>query len=75
MNREKIFYIILENYGKIIGVFLGLLVSILVISIGMIKTLFISLCIYIGYFIGSKIDNQENILEILDKLLPLGRYK
>ncbi|MCT4621559.1 MAG: DUF2273 domain-containing protein [Marinisporobacter sp.] len=75
MNREKIFYIILENYGKIIGVFLGLLVSILVISIGVIKTLFISLCLYIGYFIGSKVDNKENILEILDKLLPLGKYK
>ncbi|TCO79192.1 DUF2273 domain-containing protein [Marinisporobacter balticus] len=75
MNREKIFDIVLNNYGKITGVLLGLIFSVLMIEIGIIKTIFISLCIYIGYFFGSKIDKKENIQEFLDRMLPLGKYK
>ncbi|QXM06022.1 DUF2273 domain-containing protein [Crassaminicella indica] len=75
MNKEKLFHIFIENYGKILGVFLGFLFSILIICIGVIKTIFISLCVCIGYFIGNKIDHKENLLELLDKILPLGKYK
>lgn len=75
MNKDKIFNIVLNNYGKIIGVFLGLIFSALILWIGIIKTIFISLCIYIGYFLGNKIDKKESIKEFLDKILPLGKYQ
>ncbi|QEK12150.1 DUF2273 domain-containing protein [Crassaminicella thermophila] len=75
MNKEKILNIAIKNYGKIVGMLLGLIFSILIIWIGLIKTIFICLCIYIGYFFGSKIDNKENIIEFLDRILPLGKYK
>lgn len=75
MSKEQILEVLLKHYGKIIGIFLGLLVSILVISLGFIKTIFISLCVYIGYFIGNKVDKKENIWELLDRILPPGTFK
>ena len=75
MSKEQILEVLLKHYGKIIGVFLGLLVSILVITLGFIKTIFISLCVYIGYFFGNKVDKKENIWELLDRILPPGTLK
>ncbi len=75
MNKEQILEVFLKHYGKIIGISLGLLISILILTLGFIKTIFISLCIYIGYFLGSKIDKKENILELLDRILPPGTLK
>lgn len=75
MKKDKILDILLKHHGKIIGMSIGLCFSVLTIWIGIVKTIFMSLCVYIGYFIGSKIDNKENIEEILDKILPLGKFK
>ncbi len=75
MDKEKIICIFHKHFWKIIGICIGLLSSILILTIGIIKTIFISIFIYIGYFIGSKLDNKENLIEILDKILPLGKYK
>lgn len=75
MNKEQILKVFLEHYGKIIGITLGLLISILILTLGFIKTIFISLCVYIGYFFGSKIDKKENIWELLDRILPPGSLK
>lgn len=46
--------------GKVIGVILGLIASVLFISFGFWKTLFIAICITIGYFVGKKIDEQTD---------------
>ncbi|HPF21139.1 MAG TPA: DUF2273 domain-containing protein [Syntrophomonas sp.] len=59
---EKVFYYLMsEHRGKVIGVLLGLLASILFISYGFWRTLFIVFCILAGYFIGKKIDENTNL--------------
>lgn len=59
---EKIFiYLMSEHRGKVIGVLLGLLASILFISYGFWRTMFIIICILAGYFIGKKIDDNTNL--------------
>lgn len=75
MNKERILDFLIRNYGKSIGMLIGLTFSILTISIGIIKTIFIFLCVYGGYYFGNKIDKKENIEEVLDKILPLGKFK
>ncbi|MFZ5966268.1 MAG: DUF2273 domain-containing protein [Bacillota bacterium] len=75
MDKEKIFELLIRNHGKFIGVTVGLSFGVLVITIGLIKTLFLSLCIYIGYSIGNKIDRKEDVLAILDKILPPGNFR
>ena len=57
---EKILFSLLnEHRGKTIGVLLGLLVSILFVFLGFLKTIFIIICISLGYFIGRKLDENK----------------
>ncbi|HWQ74013.1 MAG TPA: DUF2273 domain-containing protein [Syntrophomonas sp.] len=61
MFEKIILALISEHRGKVIGVSLGLLASILFISYGFWRTLFILLCIFTGYYIGKKIDNHTDV--------------
>ncbi len=61
MLEKIIAYIITEHRGKAIGVFFGLVASILFISYGFWRTIFIIICIFSGYHIGKKLDDNANI--------------
>lgn len=72
MAREifiKLTEYIRNNKGKTFGGFIGFLIAILVLTVGFFKTLFIVLCTWLGHFLGSKSDNEENIKELLEKIL------
>ena len=58
MFEEYFSYVMTEHRGKAIGVALGLLASVLFISFGFWRTLFIALCILFGYQLGQKFDQQ-----------------
>ena len=75
MDKEKILDFTVKHYGKLIGTTIGLVFSTLTLSIGFFKTLFIFLCVYIGYYLGNKVDQKENIEALLDRILPLGKFK
>ena len=58
---EKVLVFVLEEHrGKSIGILLGLIASILFISFGILKTLFIILCIIIGYLFGKGLDDKKS---------------
>ena len=58
---ENLFRIIFEEHrGKAIGIVLGLVASILFISYGFWRTIFIIVCIALGFFIGKEIDENKN---------------
>jgi len=57
---EKILVFILEEHrGKFVGVLLGLIASILFITYGFWRTIFIIACIIMGYIIGKKLDEDK----------------
>ena len=64
-----------RHSGKIIGAAIGLLIGILIIAFGLFRTLFVLLCAVAGYVIGKRIDEKEDIMDILDRLLPPGYYR
>jgi uncharacterized membrane protein len=72
LNQEVIHNIWDKHRGKIIGVILGLVISLLIIIVGFFKGVFIILCCMAGYYIGRRIDNKENLREILEHILPPG---
>lgn len=47
---------IFRHRGKVIGTLLGLLLGWMIIEYGVIKTVFVALCLVAGYAIGSRID-------------------
>jgi uncharacterized membrane protein len=70
MWKESLLNMFNNNRGKCIGTILGLAVAVFVLVIGFFKTLFISLCILIGFYIGKKVDNKESILDIIERIIP-----
>ena len=60
--------------ARLLGVIIGLLIGILFLTLGFWRTLFLVICMTIGYLIGQKIDHQEDLIEALSKYLPRKYY-
>ncbi len=63
----EVFY---QHRGKTLGLLSGFLISILLLTVGFLKTFFIVGCCLIGFFIGRKIDNHEDFRDLIDRILP-----
>ena len=61
MWEKLLLSLINKHRGITIGILIGLLASILFISYGFWKAIFIIICISLGYFIGRKIDEDKNL--------------
>lgn len=64
-----------HHSGKISGITIGFLVAIFIIIFGFFHTLFVMFCMIAGYVIGKRIDEKEDIMDILDKILPPGYHR
>lgn len=47
------------NRGKTLGAALGLAVGLLIILFGFWKTIFVAICILIGYYLGKRLDDGD----------------
>ncbi|RJX28029.1 MAG: DUF2273 domain-containing protein [Dethiobacter sp.] len=56
-----------ENFGKIVGGFLGLLIALIIVIFGFWKGIFIIFCILVGIFIGAKVEKHEGLRNFLDR--------
>lgn len=74
MWKEKLKEYYENNKGKTIGLTIGLFFGILVLIIGFFRTVFIGLCALLGFYLGKKVDNNESILELIERILP-NRWK
>lgn len=75
MDRNLLEELWQHHSGKIVGVTVGLVLGLLIITFGFFRTLFILLCVIAGYVVGKRIDEKEDIMDILDKLLPPGYHR
>ena len=75
MDKELLREIWQQHSGKMIGSALGLIASVMVIALGFFQAIFIMLCVLAGYVVGKRIDEKEDITEILERLLPPGYHR
>lgn len=75
MLKEYLLDLLSKNQGKIIGAVIGFILAVFMLLIGFFQTLLITLFILIGYFVGKKIDNKEDFIQFLDRILPSGWKK
>lgn len=68
MWKEILREILTNHRGKFFGGLLGLIFGILVITLGFLQTVFVVACLYIGYIIGKRVDDNESIKEVMDHL-------
>ncbi|MFZ5943394.1 MAG: DUF2273 domain-containing protein [Bacillota bacterium] len=74
MGLQRIIDELLTNHrGKTLGIIIGLVFSILVITVGLLETVFITICIYIGFVIGKRLDENESVNDLIFKLFKEKR--
>jgi uncharacterized membrane protein len=54
-----------RHRGKILGVFLGLAFGWFAITYGLLKAVFVALCVGAGYYLGKRLDEQWNLRELV----------
>jgi uncharacterized membrane protein len=69
-----IWEIVWEHKGKLLGVVAGLFFGILYLLVGFWDTLVFLVFVSTGYYIGRKLDQKEDLREILDRILP-GKFR
>lgn len=75
MDRKLLSEIWQLHGGKILGCGLGFILGILVLMLGFFQTVFVLFCVIAGYMVGKRIDEKEDLMDILDKLLPPGYHR
>jgi uncharacterized membrane protein len=76
MSKDKIFEYYKLRKIQINGALIGFIISIFILIIGAIKTLFIALCMGTGYYIGKRLSEDKQFLKkLLDRILPPGTYR
>lgn len=69
-QRKALLLELVRHRGKVVGLVLGFCFGVLVLVFGFIKTLFVGLCLWGGYHLGSKVDNKEDLRRLLDRFFP-----
>ncbi|MGM0413922.1 MAG: DUF2273 domain-containing protein [Bacillota bacterium] len=69
-DLKELFIKFIYNYSsEITGALIGLILAILIFTIGVFKTLVIITFTVIGFLIGNRENLNEDIVKILDKLV------
>ncbi|MDF2565207.1 MAG: hypothetical protein K0Q53_1602 [Massilibacillus sp.] len=61
-----------NHRGKLVGTILGIIIGISILLFGFFKTLFIMICGLIGLFVGKRVDEKDDLMDIVEKIIPPG---
>lgn len=70
MNKEKLLEFYENHKGEVIGSGVGLVIALSVLAMGLLKLLFIVLCVCLGYYLGKNMFRDKDYLKnLMDKIL------
>lgn len=76
MDKQKLFEFYRDHRGEILGAGTGLLIAVIVLLLGVLKALFVVICVVIGYYIGKRLSQDKDYVKnLLDRILPPGTYR
>ena len=75
MDSELLTEMWKRHSGKISGLVIGSFIAIFIIAFGFFPTMFVMFCMISGYIVGKRIDEKEDSMDILGKLLPPGYHR
>lgn len=61
-----------NHRGKLVGTILGIIIGISILLFGFFKTLFIIICGLVGLFVGKRVDEKDDLMDIVEKIIPPG---
>ncbi len=74
-DYKEIFMSLWETHkARMVGVLVGLAIGVLFLTIGFWRTVFLLICMGVGYWVGQKIDHKEDLIEAINNYLPRKYY-
>ncbi len=68
--------LISKHWGKIIGGLLGLIIGIIFLNFGFLKTIFLLFIVTVGIYLGGRqLDGNSDLKSFFDDLWPSGRNR
>ncbi|MBS3984193.1 MAG: DUF2273 domain-containing protein [Selenomonadales bacterium] len=68
--RTIIRALLMHYRGRVIGTVAGITFALVYLYFGFLQTLFIGACALIGYYIGTRLDADEDLRSLLERILP-----
>lgn len=76
MDKQVLYQLYRAHKGEILGAGFGLLIAIIVLLLGVLKAIFIVVCVVFGYYIGKRLSQDKDYIKnLLDRILPPGTYR
>ena len=72
MWQELLKKLLETSRWRIVGASVGLFVGILFILLGFFRAVFLLFCIGLGFYIGNKMDEGEDLVDLLDDCVALS---
>lgn len=69
MMKDRLLEILSAHVGKIFGSIMGLFLGWIIIAFGVLKCLFVALCIVIGFYLGSYLDSPKDSTNVTSRFL------
>lgn len=69
MIKDDIKNFIKTHPARVGGSTLGFIIGLLFLVVGFFKTIFLLFCIFVGYYFGRRLDNDEDFFEVLSELI------
>lgn len=67
--REALAALVLYK-GRIFGVIFGGMIGLVTAKYGFKAGLFFTICVFVGYFIGKRVDHKDSFRDIVERILP-----
>lgn len=65
-----------QHFYAVNGAAIGLVIGFSCVKLGIIQTIFISICVTVGFLLGKQLQKDKMFLKnLLDKILPPGSYR
>lgn len=76
MDKQKLYEVYKAHKGEILGAGIGLAIAVIVLLLGVLKALFVVICVVFGYYIGKRLSQDKDYIKnLLDRILPPGTYR
>ncbi|PTV99129.1 putative membrane protein [Halanaerobium saccharolyticum] len=72
--KEELIQFIYLNCKKICGALIGLIIGVLILTIGFFKTLLLFITTLVGYYVGSRWRFEEDLKDFILRIIP-ERFK
>jgi uncharacterized membrane protein len=74
MWKDLLTDLVTHHRGKVLGSLIGLVLALMVIRFGILWTIFIALCVAVGYFVGKRFDDdKDDLVGVFERLWQRGR--